>query len=95
MSLRVGVDAREWVPGRFTGIGRFLEAVIRRALEVRPDWQWILYGNSDPVERLPSDQVVYRILTGGITPYVDQVVLPRAIGRDAPDIFFSPYPKTP
>jgi len=91
----IAADAREWVPGRYTGIGRFLEEIIRRSLEVRPEWQWILYQHSENIELINDERITYRVLNRSAAPVVDQVVFPRALRRDRPDLFFSPYPKTP
>jgi glycosyltransferase involved in cell wall biosynthesis len=91
----IAADAREWVPGRYTGIGRFLEAIIRRSLEVKPEWQWILYQNSADIERIQDERITYRLLKRSPAPIVDQIVIPHALFRDRPDLFFSPYPKIP
>lgn len=95
MSIPIAVDAREWARGRHTGIGRFLEEVVRRGLDVRPEIEWILYVSSDHEQRVAADNVSYRGLPPGPVPWVDQVALPRMLRRKPPALFFSPYVKVP
>jgi glycosyltransferase involved in cell wall biosynthesis len=93
--MRIDVDAREWVRGRQTGIGRYLETMLRRAGETRPQWQWTLYLQADGEQRLESERIEYVELPGGPTPLVDQIHIPRRLRRNPPDLFFSPYQKGP
>lgn len=95
MSLCIGADAREWVQDRQTGIGRYLEVIVRRGLELHPDWKWILYQHKGDAQRVTSESVSYRILGRGNSVFVDQVLLPFHLRQDQPDLFFSPYPKSP
>lgn len=95
MSLLIGVDAREWIQDRQTGIGRYLEGVIQRALAIRPGWKWVLFQHRSDARRIKAESVSYRDLDRGPSVYVDQVVLPKYLKRERPDLFFSPYPKSP
>ena len=45
-TMRLGVDVREWEPGRRTGIGTFLEMFLQEAPRQRPDLTLLLYGNT-------------------------------------------------
>ncbi len=93
--MRIGVDAREWVRGRQTGIGRYLETILQRALETRPEWNWTLYLHGDRERRLQSEAIEYVDLPHGPAPLVDQVFLAGRLKKDPPRLFFSPYPKGP
>ncbi len=95
MSLLIGVDAREWIQDRQTGIGRYLEGVIQRALAIRPGWKWVLFQHRSDARRIKAESVSYRDLDRGPSVYIDQVVLPKYLKRERPDLFFSPYPKSP
>lgn len=95
MSLHIGADGREWVRGRQTGIGRYLENIVRRALKLKPDWRWTIFMGARSEQRVQNESVSYVSLPGGPTPLVDQVGLPRMLRRASPDLFFSPYIKCP
>jgi len=93
--MRIGVDAREWVSGRQTGIGRYLETLLGRAGETRPEWRWVLYLHAGYERRLQTENIEYVQLPQGPAPLVDQIHLPGALRADPPDLFFSPYQKGP
>lgn len=95
MSVLVGVDAREWVKGKQTGIGRYLETILQRALEVRPGWRWVLFVGKDCEERIVSDRIEYHLLPTLPAPLVDQISIPAALRKKRPDLFYSPYIKGP
>ena len=93
--MRVGVDAREWAPGRHTGIGRYLETILRRALDTRPAWQWTLFLHPGYERRVTDDSIAYLEMPVVATPLVDQRTIPKLLRGDPHDLFFSPYPKGP
>ncbi len=91
--MRIGVDGRELVSGRRTGIGRYLVEVLRAA--ANEGLECLVYGDettSLPV-RLPG--VSGRRLPGAWTPWVDQFSLPRRLVQDRISVFLSPYYKCP
>ncbi|MBI2890661.1 MAG: glycosyltransferase family 4 protein [Nitrospirae bacterium] len=94
-SLRIGVDVREWVPGRSTGIGRYLELFLQTAPALRPAWSFLLFG---------SHETQFRVVGDGITPVRlrvptrllwDEAALPLAARRHRIDVMLCPYYKTP
>lgn len=91
--MKVAIDCREFYEGRLTGIGRFLSAFITCASR-KNDIKLLLYGSQNTV--LPGGLAGghARTLYESGTRHWEQVLLPRALKRDAADIFFSPYPKT-
>ncbi|HET7342094.1 MAG TPA: glycosyltransferase family 1 protein [Methylomirabilota bacterium] len=92
-ALRVGIDGRELREGVRTGIRRYVVEVLRAA--AARGLPCVVYG--DPGTRLPAATGVttLTILGGALTPWWDQVTLPRALRRDAIDVYLSPYYKRP
>ncbi len=93
--MRIGVDAREWAPGRYTGIGRFLETVLRRALSTRPGLGWTLFLHPGYERRVTDDSIAYLEMPVVTAPLVDQRTIPKLLRADPHDLFFSPYAKGP
>ena len=93
--MRIGVDAREWAPGRHTGIGRYLETILRRALDTRPTWRWTLFLHPGYETPVTDDSIAYLDMPLAFTPLVDQRTIPSLLRADPHDVFFSPYPKGP
>ena len=91
--MRLAVDGRELRPGVRTGIGRYLLEVLRAAS--RAGASCVVYG--DAGARLPDalPGVDFAMLRAPWTQWFDQVTLPRAIARDRPAVFLSPYYKMP
>jgi len=83
------VDGREFVVGRRTGIGRFLEGLLLALSHRYPEWR-ITLGMHEPAALPPSLQgrVEVRQL-----PAVAELAWPRW-SREF-DLFLSPYPKLP
>jgi glycosyltransferase involved in cell wall biosynthesis len=91
----IGVDIREWQPGRRTGIGRFLEVFLRAAALARPLDRFLLFGDPTCEVRVRADNVSVVRMPEPWTLWWDQVVLPRALARSRVDAFYSPYIKVP
>ena len=91
--MRLAVDGREFRPGVRTGIGRYLLEVLRAAS--RAGASCVVYG--DDGARLPDalPGVDFTVLRAPWTQWWDQVTLPRALARDRPAVFLSPYYKMP
>lgn len=93
--LRIGIDVRELVADRRTGIGRMLQIALhelqRGGAEIAP----ILYGNQRT--RIPDGLAALRLraLDETVTLWWDQVHLPRALREDRIEVFWSPYYKIP
>jgi O-antigen biosynthesis alpha-1,2-mannosyltransferase len=91
--LRLAVDGRELREDVRTGIRRYVVEVLGAAAARGHDC--VVYG--DAATRLPTaaGAATPTILAGAVTPWWDQVTLPRALRRDAIDVFLSPYYKRP
>ncbi|MBI2217760.1 MAG: glycosyltransferase family 4 protein [Candidatus Rokubacteria bacterium] len=93
--MRVGVDGRELSAGVRTGIARYLVEVLRAASSA--GCECLVYvepgTRTEPVDRLPG--VTARPIPTCWTPWWDQVLLPRRLGRDGVAVFLSPYYKAP
>lgn len=89
MSPQLLVDGREFVAGRRTGIGRFLEGLLLAIGEMRPGWRITVAMTKDcalPATLAPGVEVAY-------LPHAAELWWPRlAAGHD---LFLSPYPKLP
>lgn len=91
----LAVDCREFVPGRVTGIGRFLQRLLEEIAGSRPHLTTVaLAGPAAPIPVTAPHIQVLR-LAGRPTLYWDQVLLPRALREVGATIFFSPYYKAP
>ena len=97
--MRVAVDAREFVvPGRSTGIGRFLENLLAPLAGGEHDLEFALLTQHtdavpDRLTRLPAVSV--HALPNGQAQWVGQWVLPRAADRLNADIIYCPRYKAP
>ena len=91
----LAVDCREFVPGRVTGIGRFLRGVLEEIASRRPHLTvlaMVLPGTPIPVT---SPAIRPYALPRRPTLYWDQVLLPRRLRAEGASVFFSPYYKAP
>ena len=91
----LAVDCREFVPGRVTGIGRFLQGLLEEIARSRPDLETVaLAGPQAPVPVTAPQLRVHR-LPSSPTLAVDQVLLPCVLRQVGAAVFFSPYYKAP
>ena len=95
MTPRIAVDGREWLTGRQTGIGRFLEDLLERAVQRGEGPVWHVYLAPEGEARLEAPALTYEKLPRLPAPLIDQLVLPARLRADPPDLFFSPYIKLP
>jgi glycosyltransferase involved in cell wall biosynthesis len=89
----VVVDGREFVTGRRTGIGRFLEGLLLAVTEMHPEWQLrVLLG---PECVLPESMhgKAEELRMGHSGEMLFERVCSRLSG--SADLFVSPYPKLP
>ena len=93
--LRVGIDVREWVAGRRTGIGRYLSNLVGEWTQSPADVEPLLYANVTSAAPPGLGAVVLRRLPEPSRLWWDQVSLPRALARDRAHAFLSPYYKAP
>ena len=91
----LAIDCREFVPGRITGIGRFLQNVLQEIGDNRP--HLVTVAVADPDSQIPvgASHIHTVRLSSSSTFYFDQVLLPRALRAIGPKLFFSPYYKAP
>jgi alpha-1,3-rhamnosyl/mannosyltransferase len=91
----LAVDCREFVPGRVTGIGRFVGGLLEEIARSRPDLETVaLAGPTAPIPAAAPHVRAHR-LPERPTLYWDQVLLPRALRQVGATAFFSPYYKAP
>lgn len=93
--LRTGIDVRELVADRQTGIGRILKILLQELGRHDAGIVPMLYG--DRRTRLPNTLATLRLRTlhEPVTLWWDQVRLPRALREDRIEVFWSPYYKVP
>jgi glycosyltransferase involved in cell wall biosynthesis len=93
--MRVGIDGRELQKNRMTGIGRYLLNFLSYALSVKPEWEFIIFGNQDTNISLENSNLRKIFIPEYITLWWDQVQLPYYLEKERIDLFFSPYYKAP
>lgn len=93
--MMLAVDGREFVPGRVTGIGRFLGGLLHEIARNRPHLQAVVVAGRQ--ESIPVAAPHLRVLRLPPRPtlYWDQVLLPRVLRQGKATVFFSPYYKAP
>jgi len=92
--MRIGIDAREIQDGVFTGIGHPLYDFLKYFSSLDNEDDCIIFS----VNKVPIDfgsRVKNVLLPKRFTFWWDQVTLPRALGREEVDLFYSPYYKIP
>jgi alpha-1,3-rhamnosyl/mannosyltransferase len=91
----LAVDCREFVPGRVTGIGRFLRGLLEEIAHSRPHLSTVaLAAEAAPIPVAAPHIRVHR-LPRRPTLYLDQILLPRVLRQMGATGFFSPYYKAP
>jgi len=91
----VGVDIREWQPGRRTGIGRVLDEFLRSAAALRPHDRFVLIGDATCEVRVRAGNCTIVRIPERWTLWWDQITLARALTRHGVDVLYSPYIKVP
>jgi len=93
--MNIGIDFRELVRVKTTGIGRFLLNFLEYAVKADQKHIYYLYGNQHTDFRITDDRIIHRVIPEKNTWFWDQYKLPRVVQQDQIDIFFSPYDKVP
>lgn len=93
MTIHLGIDGRELVAGVRSGIGRYVQEVLRAAKS--RGWSCTLYRDQDGQPEALAAEVRHVTIRRGWTQWWDQVMLPRQLVRDRVSIFLSPYYKGP
>ena len=91
----LAIDCREFVPGRITGIGRFLQNILQEIGDNRPHLATVAVADPDSQIPVGAPHIHTVRLSSSSTFYFDQVLLPRALRAIGPKLFFSPYYKAP
>jgi len=91
----VGVDIREWQPGRRTGIGRVLEEFLRSAAALRPRDRFVLIGDATCEVRVRAENCEVVRIPERWTLWWDQITLARVLAKHGADVLYSPYIKVP
>jgi alpha-1,3-rhamnosyl/mannosyltransferase len=93
--VTLAVDCREFVPGRLTGIGRFLRGLMDEIARNRPHLDTVaLAGRAAPIA-VAAPHIQAHRLPQRPTLYLDQILLPRVLRQVGATLFFSPYYKAP
>ena len=93
--MKIGIDAREFLPGRMTGIGRYLWHFLQYATTSNNPHEYVLFCNQETF--VPFDHPILKmvIIREKITPLWDQILLPLNIAKEKIDVFLTPYIKAP
>lgn len=93
--MKIGIDAREFLSERTTGIGRYLEHFLQCAATSNYPHEYVLFCNQKTRVPLDHPKIKRVIITEIITPLWDQALLPLNIAREKIDVFLTPYFKAP
>lgn len=91
----LAVDCREFVPGRVTGISRFLQGLLEEIARGRPHLTTVALTVAGASVPLDAPHVRIHRLPHRPTLYWDQALLPRALREVGVTTYFSPYYKAP
>lgn len=93
--IRLGIDWRENVVGKVTGISRYLNGFCRYLLRPGHEWDLRLFGNQRTAWEPFIPEKVKRVFPERRTVWWDQVTLPRQIFHEHCQLFLTPYFKAP
>lgn len=89
------MDAREFAPGRMTGIRRHLEGLVAGIAEARPEWRIFLLVNTRSDTPSFGCRTAYLREPERLTLFFDQSTTHRIIRENKADLYYSPYFKVP
>ncbi|MFH1878117.1 MAG: glycosyltransferase [Candidatus Omnitrophota bacterium] len=92
--MRIGIDAREFKKGHYTGLRTILHTFLINAV-LPPEDEFIFFCDQHTDTDILSGMGSVKIVEEKNTFVWDQYRLPRALKSNKIDIFFSPYIKTP
>jgi len=93
--MKIGIDAREFVSGQMTGIGRYLWHFLQHATTSKDPHEYVLFCNQKTHVPYDLPRLKKVIITENIRQVWDQVLLPYNIAREKIDVFLTPYFKAP
>ena len=91
----LAIDCREFVPGRMTGIGRFLRILLEEVAHNHPHLTTVGIVRPDGALPVHASHLRSHRLPGGPSLYTDQILFPRLLREMGASAFFSPYYKAP
>ena len=92
--MRIGVDARE-LSGHATGVGRYLQRLLREWGLSGVPHQWTLYSPDGRLGVPPGLDAEVAVIRGAGGTRWEQGALARAVRRDRPAVFFAPAYSAP
>lgn len=93
--MNIGIDGREFVRGKITGISRFLLNFLEYATVYKPHWQFYVFLNQNCELPLHKDNLVKITIPQKITLLWDQLLVLKAVNEFNVGLFYSPYYKFP
>jgi len=93
--MKIGIDAREFLSARMTGIGRYLWHFLKYATTSNYPHEYVLFCNQETHIPFNLPKLKKVIITEKITLIWDQVLLPLNIAREKIDVLLTPYFKAP
>ncbi len=87
--MRIAIDARE-LSGRPTGVGRYLQHVLREWALAGVPHALTLYSHDGRLAVPPGLTAEVSIVAGSAGTLWEQGALARAVRRDRPDVYFAP-----
>jgi glycosyltransferase involved in cell wall biosynthesis len=87
--MRIGVDARE-LSGEATGVGRYLQCLLREWGLSGAEHHWTLYSPDGRVAPPPGLAAEVALVRGPGNTLWEQGALARAVRNDRPDVFLAP-----
>lgn len=91
----IGIDAREFRPGKITGIARYLLHFLQYAVASAPPHKYVLFCNQEISVPVDSPGLKKVVIPERVTPVWDQIVLPFKTAAEKVDVFLTPYFKAP
>lgn len=91
----LAVDCREFVPGRMTGIGRFLRLLLEHLAAHQPQVAVTAIIEANAPALASDITASLHRLPPAPTLICDQLLIPRALRQGGAHVFFSPYYKAP
>lgn len=93
--MRIGIDGREFVKHRVTGISRFLFNMLETLTDYKVDWEFYVFLNQHCELSLEKHNIKKIVIPQKITFLWDQYLLLNEIKKLKLDLFYSPYYKFP
>jgi len=99
--MKIAINCRLWLPGRLEGVGFFLQEVVSRWLEERPDDEFhLFFDRATDIDFSDQKNVIVHIMYPPARHPIlywmwFNIRVPLKLKRIRPDLFFSPEPLSP